>query len=278
MTAMGESDSSLAAKCLDICQVLAGQGLAFNFSLSIGSTFSFSLDARGKGQALATQGKTKKKKKIPSTLRRNARRRSEFLKKKLDNSGEPKGPTCGGAQGPSKDNKEGVFKCDQCMNTFKSENGLKIHVGKTHRKVTLTPERPQRQSGGSLGLTASPLLEVTREEPALGDPGEPDHPHPDWVSCPRSECWVKKMCIEPEIQLKRPCNLCGAKDLDGCACESCFSCDNDGICCDKCPCCDCNNVFLREITEKKWSSYINDHLNVSPGRTKKTSTNISARH
>ena len=62
------------------------------------------------------------------------------------------------------------------------------------------------------------------------------------------------------------------------ACESCFSCDNDGICCDKCPCCDCNNVFFREITEKEWSSYINDHLNVSPGRKKKTSTNISARH
>ena len=58
MTAVGESDSSLAAKCLDICQVLAGQGVAFNFSLSIGSNFSFSLDARGKGQALATQGKT----------------------------------------------------------------------------------------------------------------------------------------------------------------------------------------------------------------------------
>ena len=117
MTAVDESDSSLAAKCLDICQVLAGQGVAFNFSLSIGSNFSFSLDARGKGQALATQGKTKKKKKTPSTLRRNARRRSEFLKKKLDNSGEPEGPTCGGAQGPSKDNKEGVFKCDQCMNS-----------------------------------------------------------------------------------------------------------------------------------------------------------------
>ena len=68
---------------------------------------------------------------------------------------------------------------------FKSENGFKIHVGKTHRKVTLTPERPRRQSGGSLGLTASPLLEVTREEPALRDPGEPDHPHPDLGLMPK---------------------------------------------------------------------------------------------
>ena len=270
MTEMGESDSSLAAKCLDICQVLAGQGLAFNFSLSIGSTFSFSLDARGKGQALATQGKTKKKKKTPSTLRRNARRRSEFLKKKLDNSGEPEGPTCGGAQGPSKDNKEGVFKCDQCMNTFKSENGLKIHVGKTHRKVTLTPERPRRQSGGSLGLSASPLLEVTREEPALRDPGEPDHPHPDWVSCPRSECWVRRGMLKSEIIGKRPCKLCGEKHKKDCACVPCSSCDDDEICCNKCLCCDCNKDG--EVTETEWSTYINDHLNVSPGRKKKTST------
>ena len=83
MTVVGESDSAMAAKCLDFCQVLVGQGLAFNFSLSINSTFSFSLGTRGKGHAAATQGKTKKKK-TPSTLRRNARRRSKFLKKKTN--------------------------------------------------------------------------------------------------------------------------------------------------------------------------------------------------
>ena len=27
-----------------------------------------------------------------------------------------------------------------------------------------------------------------------------------------------------------------------------------------------------EVTETEWSTYINDHLNVSPGRKKKTST------
>ena len=81
MTAVGESDSSLASKCLDFCQALAGQGTVFNFSLSIGSTFSFSLDTRNK--TLDTKvGPFKKKKPSPSTLRRNARRREEFLKKK----------------------------------------------------------------------------------------------------------------------------------------------------------------------------------------------------
>ena len=81
ITAVGESDSSLAAKCLDLCQALAGQGLAFNFSLSISSTFSFSLDTRGKGPALVNKGKTKKRS-SPSTLRRNARRRAAFLQRK----------------------------------------------------------------------------------------------------------------------------------------------------------------------------------------------------
>ena len=81
MTAVGESDFTLAAKCLDFCQALAGQGLAFNFSLSISSTFSFSLDTRGKGPALVNKGKTKKRA-SPSTLRRNARRRAAFLQRK----------------------------------------------------------------------------------------------------------------------------------------------------------------------------------------------------
>ena len=175
----------------------------------------------------------------------------------MDNFGEPEGPTCGGAQGPSKESKGGGFKCDQCMNTFKSENGLKIHVGKTHRKVTLIPERPRRQSGGSLGLTASPLLEVTREEPALGDPGEPDHPHPDWVSCPRSECWVRRGMLKSEIIGKRPCKLCVAKHQKDFPCVPC---------CNKCLRCDCNKDG--EFTKKEWSTYIHDHLNVSSGRKK----------
>ena len=82
MTAV-ESDSSLASKCLDFCQMLTSQGKAFNFSLSIGSAFSFSLDTREKVPALDTKSKaTPKKMPSPSTIRRNARRREEFLNKK----------------------------------------------------------------------------------------------------------------------------------------------------------------------------------------------------
>ena len=37
---------------------------------------------------------------------------------------------------------EKAFKCDQCENSFKSENGLKIHAGKSHKKVTSLSSTP----------------------------------------------------------------------------------------------------------------------------------------
>ena len=58
--------------------MLAGKSLSFSFSLKIGTNFSFSLDTRGEA-ALSSA----KKKQTPSTLRRNARRREQFLQKKL---------------------------------------------------------------------------------------------------------------------------------------------------------------------------------------------------
>ena len=59
---------------------MSGKSLSFSFSLKVGTNFSFSVETRGKG-ALSPQ--KKKKKPTPSTLRRNARRREEFLRKKL---------------------------------------------------------------------------------------------------------------------------------------------------------------------------------------------------
>ena len=78
MAAVNESDFPLVNKCLELCHALAGQGKAFRFSLTIGSTFTFSLDSReGKKTPLPSR-----KKKSPSTLRRNAKRKEDFLKKK----------------------------------------------------------------------------------------------------------------------------------------------------------------------------------------------------
>ena len=80
MNAMENETSSLASKCLDLCQTLASQGQAFTFSLTIGSTFNFSMTTDSQDSpAPAAQGE---KRKSPSTRRRDARRRKEFLRKK----------------------------------------------------------------------------------------------------------------------------------------------------------------------------------------------------
>ena len=162
MTAVGVSDSTLATKCLDLCQTLAGQGLAFNFSLKIGSFFSFSLDARDKGQALDSQGKIKKKP-SPSTLRRNAKRKEAFLKKKQNPA--PVSPGGGGVEPEAglPQQEEYAFKCDICGNTFKSDNGLRIHEGKSHN----SHELPQPERIRDLDLVnskhVSPLKAVREE-------------------------------------------------------------------------------------------------------------------
>ena len=72
-------DVSLATQFLDFCPMLAGKSLFFSFSLTVGNNFSFSVESRGK----AALSSPTKKKKTPSTVRRNAKRREEFLRKKL---------------------------------------------------------------------------------------------------------------------------------------------------------------------------------------------------
>ena len=80
MTTVG-NEIPLASKCLDLCRTLASQGKAFTFSLTIGSTFNFSMST-GSQDTPVTPAKAVKNKKSPSTQRRDARRREEFLKRK----------------------------------------------------------------------------------------------------------------------------------------------------------------------------------------------------
>ena len=120
---MVESQTPLATQCLEFCQTLTSKGHAFTFNLTLGSSFSFSLDTKMKNTSLLT----KKKKKSPSTMRRNLKRKEDYLKRKeaeeRENSTDME---------PSSQVKK-TFKCSQCDNDFKSENGLKIHIGKAHK-------------------------------------------------------------------------------------------------------------------------------------------------
>ena len=183
-------EAQLAAKCLDLCQMLAGKNLPFTFSLKVGTNFSFSVDTRGKGGLSASI--EKKKKPTPSALRRNARRREEFLNKKLAPAAEE--PQQEASVEEAKEDHQKVvegkaFKCEQCGNDFKSENGLKIHIGKAH-KVNATPPPPDRlrlQPDSPANIPTSPLLDASREE-AGEEKEEPVSPlHPPLSTCERCE-------------------------------------------------------------------------------------------
>ena len=147
MTMLCEEDAKLASQCLEICKTLAGKSLPFSFSVNIGPNFSFSVDTRGVEEEVLA---TRKKKKTPSTLRRDARRREEYLRKKLNS------PIA-----------EKAFKCDQCDSIFKSENGVKIHIGKAHKNVKSTPtpsDRLRQQPGSPATRPTSPLWDVTTHQ------------------------------------------------------------------------------------------------------------------
>ena len=135
MNAVNKENAVLLSQCLDFCQTLSNKSLTFSFALDLANSFSFRLDTSGKG-ALTSKAK-KKKKKTPSALRRNARRRAEFLKKKLEQASDAlQSEHVSGEETVEQIVVEKAFKCDQCENSFKSENGLKIHAGKSHKKVT----------------------------------------------------------------------------------------------------------------------------------------------
>ena len=166
-----EEHAALVSQCLDFCQTLATKSLNFSFTLTLGNTFTFSLDTNGK-ESLAPKAKEKKKK-TSSTLRRGARRRAQFLKKKLEVSDVDILSQSDHVSEEEEAGKrvemavdENVFKCDQCQNTFKTENGLKIHVGKAHKKVNqvqATPDQLRQRQEGSMNISIS-LLDASREE------------------------------------------------------------------------------------------------------------------
>ena len=163
MTDVGEADSSLATQCLALCQALTSQGMAFNFSLSIGSTFSFSLDTRSK-EALPSKAK---KKASPSTLRRNMRRREEFFNKKKSEASEAEK-----SESDKEASQPATFPCDQCDNVFKSEKGLKIHIGKGHKTVEKI-----RRSSSDPSLMVSPIRESGRTIPCHNCGGDMSPTH-----------------------------------------------------------------------------------------------------
>ena len=157
MSAVGEENPSLASKCMDFCQALAKQGKTFNFSLSIGSGFSFSLDTRSEDMKKTIRTK----KPSPSTQRRNAKRRRDFLEKKRNPSAV--NHTAEVAAVPV------TPQCDQCDYKAASQRGLMTHKRMKHGTTRLTPSPPSPETLREPGqlrpaLNTSPILPDARRE------------------------------------------------------------------------------------------------------------------
>ena len=168
MAAVSENDSSLANKCLALCQALNSQGKAFKFSLTIGNTFSFSLDSGGR-----TMPNREKKRASPSTMERNARRRKQFLAKKTTSASEENQADLEANQQALVEKR--AFKCDQCETLFKTNNGLKIHIGKSH-KAPNSPEK-LRETSSEVLLSVSPSRKDRRAEPCPNCGGDMSPTH-----------------------------------------------------------------------------------------------------
>ena len=128
MTAVSVTDSALTTQCLDFCQALAGHGNVFKFSITIGSNFTFSLETK---EGKATLPTRIPKRKSPSTLKRNSKRREDFLAKKSTSESSSVVTGLESNQLPLKPCE--AFQCDQCDVSFKTVKGLKIHKGKAHK-------------------------------------------------------------------------------------------------------------------------------------------------
>ncbi len=139
-----------------------------------------------------------KKKLSPSQVRRNARRRQEFLKRKAETNGKEQVVEAK------------TLKCDQCDKQFKSESGLKIHMGKSHKNVNTTPERMRQQPASPTTKPTSPLSDARREE--VGEEKEePVSPTTPFIGmCRGDDCNVRltgMFCCEKSKLLCEDC--CG---------------------------------------------------------------------
>ena len=223
MTAVGEVNTDLASKCMEFCQALASQGQAFNFSLAIGSSFSFSLDSRTKAE-----GTVNKKRVSPSTLRRNTKRRKEFIMKQQLSSNRITS---------EKETASKVLKCDQCDYEGASEKGLTQHKRMKHKKPAADighqlPTTPQAGTGilrsrnvSTESLICSPLLANSREENCQNceAPFSPGHQCEDSISdTPEVDNDSDSDECDCSITLKSDycCHVLDCKHPDDCECKT----------------------------------------------------------
>ena len=149
-------DGNVVEKCLAFCQALVTANKTFSLNLSINKdSFVFSNKGLSKSSCMA-------KKKSLSQVRREMRRRNERESKKSE-------VTVNVTEHCNPETPE-VYSCNHCEVNFKTEKGLKIHIGKVHKEDELesTPEKECDKVQDDSSLLITPVKEV-REEPEAED-------------------------------------------------------------------------------------------------------------
>ena len=154
-------NSAIVDKCLDFCNGLVKSNKQFSFNLSLGKDINFNFQHKE-----PANGSWTRKKKSPSQLRREAKRKSARDKAEVTEIVTENAEALPPKKLSDAEETEHV-KYKQCDQTFKSEKGLKIHIGKSHRTETIlpTPEKVRCSSPmGELSMTLTPPLGVRKEQ------------------------------------------------------------------------------------------------------------------
>ena len=199
--------TDLMTKCLELTQALTSQGQAFKLYITTG-TFKFSLDTRGAPtKVVAKEGK---KKLSPSQQRRNLRRKEDFLKRKAELSQEnsitvESNPETHGKDTDTDARTSKHYKCTLCDRVFSTENGMKIHKGKSHE-----PEELRSSNTKVSPLKGSPVKDSPREEQCecCGDTMSPQHQCETPQEPEQTKCELFCACI---VCSPFPCDYCNTK-------------------------------------------------------------------
>ena len=115
------SQLPLATQCLEFTKALVMQGVSFNLSITAGS-FAFSFDSNGNRNPATARSPAKAwiTRKSPSTLKRSARRKELFLKKKAET------PSCNPSPQTETTHPQSQPHCPQSAHSIDFEN-IVIH-------------------------------------------------------------------------------------------------------------------------------------------------------
>ena len=155
--------------------------------------------------------------------------------------------------GPSEED----FKCELCAFSSKSQRGLKVHIGRSHkdpqlpeelldghqdRSLNVSLQSQQREEDSSLFNAdvvelPSPIKDTRSFETSFSsDEEEATHKCPAFVPCSRPECKLRREAEREKEALQNPCKNCDVKLYSDMCCaeekELCHDCCYElGVCC-----------------------------------------------